>query len=80
MILELSHDPIVQNVIRATAGLPAGMRTVEYVQTVYGIDVRLYPNLFQIHGDLVSRTTENERIYQAYLAEVRHNKTILGIK
>lgn len=73
------------DIIRRTAGLQAGMRTVAEIRDRFGIEVARYPRLFAIHGKpgddraLVSRTPLHETLYQNHLAAVRQNWARLGI-
>jgi hypothetical protein len=70
----------LKQVVTATAGLQAGMRTIAEVKAMFGIDVRHFPGLFQLHGELVSRKPYHEQLYQQLRSEKDHIGVVLGVK
>ena len=67
-------------IVRLTAGLQTGYRTVEEVQRLFGIDVTRFPALFRVtRTGLVEKRPEHEAIFQAHIANVRRNWHALGV-
>lgn len=70
----------IMNPILITAGLQSGTRSPEEVQTIFGINVHNWPDLFQVRKDgKVWKLPEHENVFRQYAMQQQQNRNALGL-
>ena len=63
-----------------TSGISPFYRTVDEIQTMFGINVKQFPNLFIVNkNNLVARTKRHEEIFQLHIYNVKVLGNALGV-